>query len=326
MESTATPPTNGTTALPRIPVICDQCRARAFAGDEPFAEIGDLLDFEPVPRKNRRVDGWTPQLQRAFIAALAVTGSTARAARSIGKFAAGVEQLRKARGGNSFARAWDAAMELYRERELIRLKGHLEQLADQHDEPGPATDSAGTTRLSHPAIDRAREEEGEERAEYLECILAVRGRLTRARRLFLFLIHDDPARRAAWEALVGPVDWAKAERREAQPDEPFNDDEPDPNERLETGLPQMSKPDMLLVAEAGLIPDMTGGYDALADMKAQVDAEREKMIAEGYTVGEDGRLNPPDPEAEAERERLKAEGWTEDSMGNLWSPEEPSTP
>ena len=34
---------------------------------------------------------------------------------------------------------------------------------------------------------------------------------------------DDPAKRAAWETLVGPVDWDKAERLEAQADEPFGD-------------------------------------------------------------------------------------------------------
>ena len=38
-----------------------------------------LPEFEPVPRKFRH-DGWTPERQRAFIAALADTGSVSRAA------------------------------------------------------------------------------------------------------------------------------------------------------------------------------------------------------------------------------------------------------
>ena len=40
-----------------------------------------LPAFEPVPRKTRRHDGWTPERQKAFIAALADTGSVKRAAR-----------------------------------------------------------------------------------------------------------------------------------------------------------------------------------------------------------------------------------------------------
>ena len=38
-----------------------------------------LPDFTPVPRKYRH-DGWTTERQRAFIAALADTGSVSRAA------------------------------------------------------------------------------------------------------------------------------------------------------------------------------------------------------------------------------------------------------
>ena len=66
---------------PPIPVICDRCRAEGFGNAEEFADFGDLLDFEPVPRRPR-ADGWTPEVQRAFIAALAVTGSDRQAARA----------------------------------------------------------------------------------------------------------------------------------------------------------------------------------------------------------------------------------------------------
>jgi hypothetical protein len=51
--------------------------------DDP--EIAALLGFEPVPRK-REVDGaWTPELQREFIARLAVTGSPGRASERWGR-------------------------------------------------------------------------------------------------------------------------------------------------------------------------------------------------------------------------------------------------
>ncbi len=58
-----------------IPVICDRCRAIGVAGGGDFTHLGDLLEFDPVPRKTKRSDGWTPDRQRAFIAALSATGS-----------------------------------------------------------------------------------------------------------------------------------------------------------------------------------------------------------------------------------------------------------
>ena len=53
-----------------IPVICDRCRKVGYSGDGDFSHLGDLLEFTPVPRKKERVDGWTAERQRAFIAAL----------------------------------------------------------------------------------------------------------------------------------------------------------------------------------------------------------------------------------------------------------------
>ena len=34
-----------------IPVICDRCRVQGTAGAENFTDVGDLLDFQPVPRR-----------------------------------------------------------------------------------------------------------------------------------------------------------------------------------------------------------------------------------------------------------------------------------
>jgi hypothetical protein len=104
-----------------IPVICDRCRAGGVAGDAQFADFGDLLDFEPVPRKIRRVDGWTADRQRAFIAALAVTGSPRQAARAVGKAQWGVDRLREAKGAEGFNAAWDKAMALAAEKGRHRL-------------------------------------------------------------------------------------------------------------------------------------------------------------------------------------------------------------
>lgn len=77
--------------------------------DDPFA-------FSPAPSQTNRHDGWTPQRQRNFIAALAVMGSVAAAARAVGSSAGGAYALRKRSGAESFAAAWDFAIEIGRER------------------------------------------------------------------------------------------------------------------------------------------------------------------------------------------------------------------
>ncbi|GAA4711487.1 hypothetical protein H9L13_02505 [Sphingomonas lutea] len=93
-----------------IPVICDRCRATGFAGESDFTHLGDLLAFTPVPRLTKRADGWTPERQRAFIAALSATGSKRQAVQALGMAAYGVDQLLKADGSDSFKAAVDRAM------------------------------------------------------------------------------------------------------------------------------------------------------------------------------------------------------------------------
>ncbi|WP_432769223.1 MAG: hypothetical protein HEQ22_00335 [Sphingopyxis sp.] len=69
-----------------------------------------LSDFTPVPRKYRH-DGWTPERQKAFIAALADTGSVSRAAAMVNMAQANCYTLRRAAGAESFRRAWEAALD-----------------------------------------------------------------------------------------------------------------------------------------------------------------------------------------------------------------------
>ncbi len=71
-----------------------------------------LPDFVPVPRRNTVTHGWTAAKQRAFIEGLAATGSVRMAAEAVGMGQCGVYKLRHAPGGESFARAWDAAVAL----------------------------------------------------------------------------------------------------------------------------------------------------------------------------------------------------------------------
>lgn len=69
-----------------------------------------LPTFDPVPRKFRH-DGWTPERQRAFIGALADTGSVKRAAMHVNMSPEGAYYLRRQRGSEGFRRAWEAALD-----------------------------------------------------------------------------------------------------------------------------------------------------------------------------------------------------------------------
>lgn len=207
---------------PPVPVVCDRCRAEGVAGDAAFAAIPDILAFDPVPRR-AHVNNWTAEHQRALITALAITGSPRQAARLLGRHMFGAQQLRTARGGRSFDAAWDAALEIARDREFARIHANLGELAAR-----TASDAAGgAAKISARPADLRGEtiadDTDDERREYLEAQLRIRDRLTRARRLLLLLLSGDEAKRAAWETLVGPVDWDRASRGESQADEPFSE-------------------------------------------------------------------------------------------------------
>ena len=250
-----------------VPVICDTCRAAGRAGDPMFSAIPDILAFTPVPRR-ARVDNWTAEHQRAFIAALAITGSPRQAARALGRHTFGAEQLRKAAGGKSFSEAWDAALDIARERELARIHANLSALSAEQQSaearaarPTAAAADSGV-RAIDPNCDYDPDIHEEDYPEYWESQMAIRHKLTRCRRLLLAMIAGDSEQQQAWETLVGPVDWDKAARLEPQDDEPFAD----PVKPI-VGMPNMRTPDMLLVAEHGLLGDVLGGYDAMADIR-----------------------------------------------------------
>ena len=122
-----------------VPVICDRCRAEGVAGEADFADFGDLLDFEPVPLQVSRVDGYSPEAQRAFIAALSILGSAHRAARAIGKSATGAQRLRQLPGSEGFCRAWERAKAISQEKGTLRLANSLRAVAAPGAKPPPAT-------------------------------------------------------------------------------------------------------------------------------------------------------------------------------------------
>jgi hypothetical protein len=75
--------------------------------------LPDFLRFEPVPVRARN-DGWSPELQRRFILLLARGSYPADAARCLGRSRQTAYALRDKRGGESFAAAWDAAVDFAR--------------------------------------------------------------------------------------------------------------------------------------------------------------------------------------------------------------------
>jgi hypothetical protein len=112
-----------------IPVICDRCRAEGLAGEDPFAAFGDLLDFAPVPRRQKRANGWDEEAQRAFIAALSLTGSQRAAARAVGLAAFGVKQLLDTPGSEEFAAAVDEAHAIAADERSRRLAEGVRAIA-----------------------------------------------------------------------------------------------------------------------------------------------------------------------------------------------------
>ncbi len=79
-------------------------------GEPGSCEI--LPAFAPVPRQYDRSNGWKPEVQRAFIEALAETGSVKSACRRVGRAEHGAYLLRRHPQAEEFRRAWDAALDI----------------------------------------------------------------------------------------------------------------------------------------------------------------------------------------------------------------------
>lgn len=82
------------------------------------------LHFTPV-KLRARADGWTPERQRLFIAALAAFGHAGRAAAWVGMTEQTAARLRRREGAHSFARAYAAAFGFAKrmKHEAARRKG-----------------------------------------------------------------------------------------------------------------------------------------------------------------------------------------------------------
>ena len=79
---------------------------------QPPAPAQHLIPaFTPVPRLKERSNGWKPEVQRAFIEALADTGSVSHACKRVGRSTHGAYALRRSPGAEEFAAACAAAVD-----------------------------------------------------------------------------------------------------------------------------------------------------------------------------------------------------------------------
>ncbi len=88
---------------------CGPFTPASTSPDDPDEVVPDF-PFDPVPLRERH-DGWTPERQADFIAALAETGCVDMAAKAVGKSTQTAYRLRRHFDAQSFRQAWDAALD-----------------------------------------------------------------------------------------------------------------------------------------------------------------------------------------------------------------------
>lgn len=204
--------------------------------------------FDPVPRKRQRSNGLTPEKQRRFIAYLAGCGSVAMAARAIDASTHALYQLRKAPGADSFAAAWEAAVEAGARRVLDTLIDHAihgtperllkdgevilerrkyntrammwvvqQRFPEQYGGNLNPSAANGSLPRNLQALKDKWRAEWEAELEALEAEMAeheaaavesLAEKLCRIRDIFRADCAGDPAKRAAYELLTGPCDWS----------------------------------------------------------------------------------------------------------------------
>jgi hypothetical protein len=245
----------------------------AFAVLAADPEIAPLLDFEPVPRKVKRPDGWTPELQRELIARLAHTGTLQEAVWQMGKHATGAEGLYKTACADSFRAAWDAALALGRHRNGLdsqppytgEVPGIARRKSSRREAPPPfKRENWGEGQVLNEFGEWEDEESLHRRAD--EARDGMARKLLNARRLYLQEISHSPGKRAAFEILTElPIDWERAALLQPQADEPWR-------------YPNQRQPDMILTAESGWSWGERGyGPDRLAELHRALDEARAEM-------------------------------------------------
>jgi hypothetical protein len=88
------------------------------------ATLDARLEFTPVPRGTKRWNGLNQLKQRTFIQLLADSGSVTMAAKAIGTSSSAMYNLRRSEGAESFAAAWEVAVDIGARRVLDTLMEH----------------------------------------------------------------------------------------------------------------------------------------------------------------------------------------------------------
>ena len=262
-------------------------------------EILALLDFEPVPRKTKKEDGWTADLQRLFIARLAVHGSPGKACNELGKYRSGIDKVFRSKDAEGFRDAWEAAVELAERRRVEEVAAGQASTADlkmpfvdnRRKTPAGQADARGKQPLPGQVLNEHGEWEDEE--SYLrggeEAKDSIAMKLVRCRRLYLHEISGCEGKRAAFEILTEyPVDWEKAARLEPQPFEPWTRT----NQR---------QPDMVLTNESGW--GLIDGYgpEKKAELRRKIDEYRQAQGLPPVDWSESAEAKMEDGEASPSR-------------------------
>jgi hypothetical protein len=103
-----------------------------------------FIAFTPVPLRVR-ADGWSPQLQLAFVRALAEGAKPGEAARVLGKNRQNAYALRRRPGAESFAAAWDEAVAFARRSRVERAS----QERQERQRSGLVFSTHGKPNFSH---------------------------------------------------------------------------------------------------------------------------------------------------------------------------------
>lgn len=208
--------------------------------------LGPSLEFTPVPRATKRWNGITDLKQRVFIDNLAASGCVKMASDSVGTSTSAMYTLRKRPGAESFAAAWDKAVEagarivldllmqhaihgtpetLLKDGEVIleRRKYNTRAMmwiVQQRfpEQYGGSLNVTGAAANSMPhSVKRLKEQwrteweaecDAEQAEQSSKSVASFRGKVRAIRSGFKRSIAHDPAKRAAWELLTGPADWS----------------------------------------------------------------------------------------------------------------------
>jgi hypothetical protein len=213
----------------------------------PVAPVNDLppeLEFTPIERRYQAGRNTiTPDRQRAFIRALAETGSVALASKVIGNAGGSLYALKLVPGAESFAAAWDIAVQrgarqvrdilvdhaingtpeyiykdgvLVAERRVFNYRMMMWIVAHAMPEEYGMPSGLGAHGGSSVAVKKLKDGWRKEwEAEHIagarkrgdEGEAIYMKRVNAIRKGFKREIATDPLQRAAWEILCGPTDW-----------------------------------------------------------------------------------------------------------------------